>query len=148
MPILLARPSSTKFSTALPRSGGQDADSPDERARLVQNVDGPGFGSPLQGPEQGPVRPVQLRATRLPTLQDRELVAQDQDPGSLPRLLAPDSRSHPVICVVRRNTNRKQMTGDHHGRNARRATLLVRAVDALLRTHPVVDAQEVSQPCA
>src|SRR6266568_1961430 len=32
----------TKSSTALPRSGGQDADSPDERARLVQNVDGPG----------------------------------------------------------------------------------------------------------
>jgi hypothetical protein len=27
------------------------------------------------------------------------------------------------------------MTGDHHGRNARRATLLVRAVDALLGTH-------------
>jgi hypothetical protein len=42
MPILLALPSSAKFSTALPRSGGQDADSPDERARLVQNVDGPG----------------------------------------------------------------------------------------------------------
>ena len=31
MPILLALPSSTKFSTALPRSGGQDADSPDLR---------------------------------------------------------------------------------------------------------------------
>jgi len=27
------------------------------------------------------------------------------------------------------------MTGDHYGRNARRATLLVRAVDALLGTH-------------
>jgi hypothetical protein len=98
MPILLALPSSTKFSTALPRSGGQDADSPDERARLVQNVDGPGFGSPLQGPEQGSVRPVQLRATRLPTLQDRELVAQDQDPGCLLRLLAPDSRS--LTCII------------------------------------------------
>ena len=42
MPILLALPSSTKLSTALPRSGGQNADSPDERARLVQNVDSPG----------------------------------------------------------------------------------------------------------
>ena len=30
------------------------------------------------------------------------------------------------------------MTGDHHGRNAGRATLLVRAVDALLRTHSSV----------
>jgi hypothetical protein len=42
-----------------------------------------------QGREQGPVRPVQLRATRLPPLQNRELVAQDQDLGRLPRLLAP-----------------------------------------------------------
>jgi hypothetical protein len=39
--------------------------------------------------EQGPVRPVQLRAARLPPLQDGELVAQDQDLGGLPRLLAP-----------------------------------------------------------
>ena len=31
--------------------------------------------------EQGPVRPVQLRAARLPLLQDCELVAQDQDFG-------------------------------------------------------------------
>ena len=42
-----------------------------------------------QGREQGPVRPVQVRAARLPTLQDGELVAQDQDLGGLPRLLAP-----------------------------------------------------------
>jgi hypothetical protein len=40
-----------------------------------------------QGRDQGPVRPVQVRATRLPPLQDRELVAQDQDLGGLPRLL-------------------------------------------------------------
>jgi len=39
--------------------------------------------------EQGPVRAVQLRAARLPPLQDRELVAQDQDFGGLPRLLTP-----------------------------------------------------------
>ena len=42
-----------------------------------------------QGREQGPVRPVELRAARLPPLQDRELVAQDQDLGGLPRLLTP-----------------------------------------------------------
>jgi len=36
-----------------------------------------------------PVRPVQVRAARLPPLQDGELVAQDQDPCGLPRLLAP-----------------------------------------------------------
>jgi hypothetical protein len=41
-----------------------------------------------QGREQGPVRPVQLGAARQP-LQDRNLVAQDQDLGGLPRLLAP-----------------------------------------------------------
>jgi hypothetical protein len=39
--------------------------------------------------EQGPVRPVQLRAARLPPTQDRDLVAQDHDLGDLPRLLAP-----------------------------------------------------------
>ena len=39
--------------------------------------------------EQGPVRPVQLRAVRLPPLQDRDLLAQDQDFGGLPSLLAP-----------------------------------------------------------
>jgi hypothetical protein len=39
--------------------------------------------------EQGPVRPVQLRAALLPSLQDRELVAQDQDFGGHPHLLAP-----------------------------------------------------------
>jgi hypothetical protein len=42
-----------------------------------------------QGREQGPVRPVQLRAARLPPLQDRELVAQDQDLGGLPHLVTP-----------------------------------------------------------
>jgi hypothetical protein len=51
-----------------------------------------------QGREQGPVRPVQLRAARLMALQDGELVAQDQDPGGLPRILAPGQprpRDHP-----------------------------------------------------
>ena len=31
--------------------------------------------------------------------------------------------------------NRRLMTGDHHGRMAGRATLLVRAVDEILGTH-------------
>jgi hypothetical protein len=30
--------------------------------------------------------------------------------------------------VIKRKTNRKHMIGDHHGRTARRATLLVRAL--------------------
>jgi hypothetical protein len=42
-----------------------------------------------QGREQGPVRPVQVRAARLPPLQDGELAAQDQDLCGLPRLLTP-----------------------------------------------------------
>jgi hypothetical protein len=37
--------------------------------------------------------------------------------------------------VIRRNTNRRHMIGDHHGRTARRANLLVRAVDDILGTH-------------
>ncbi len=42
-----------------------------------------------QGREQCPVCPVQVRATRLPPLQDGELVAQDQDLCGPPRFLAP-----------------------------------------------------------
>jgi hypothetical protein len=37
--------------------------------------------------------------------------------------------------VIRRKTNRRHMTGDHHGRAATRATLLVRAADEILGTH-------------
>src|SRR6266571_8924104 len=51
-----------------------------------------------QGSEQGPVRPVQLRPPRLPTLQHADLVAQDQDLLGLPHLLTPrqpQPRSNP-----------------------------------------------------
>jgi hypothetical protein len=37
--------------------------------------------------------------------------------------------------VIRRKTNRRHMIGDHHGRTAGRATLLVKAADAILGTH-------------
>ena len=46
-----------------------------------------------------------------------------------------DSRSHVVTRVMRRKANCRHMTGDHHGRGVGRATLLVRAVDAILGTH-------------
>ena len=46
-----------------------------------------------------------------------------------------DSRSHETARLVRRKTNRRHMTGDHHGRTAGGATLLVRAVDEILGTH-------------
>src|ERR1039457_4736755 len=46
-----------------------------------------------------------------------------------------DSRSHAASRVIRRNTNRRYMIGDHHRRRAERATPLVRAVDAIIGTH-------------
>jgi len=43
-----------------------------------------------------------------------------------------DSRSHAASRVIRRNTNRRHMTGDRDGQAA---TLLVRAVDGILGPH-------------
>ena len=43
-----------------------------------------------------------------------------------------------IVWVPTRNTNRRHMTGDHHGRAAGRATLLVRAMDGILGTHRFV----------
>jgi hypothetical protein len=37
--------------------------------------------------------------------------------------------------MIRRETNRRHMIGDHHGRTAGRATLLLRAMDEILGTH-------------
>jgi hypothetical protein len=49
----------------------------------------------------------------------------------------PASRSCAASRVVRRKTNRRHMTGDHRVGTARRATLLVRAMDEILGTHSV-----------
>jgi hypothetical protein len=46
-----------------------------------------------------------------------------------------DSRSPAATRVIRRNTNRRHMTGDHHAGLAGRATLLARAADEILGTH-------------
>jgi hypothetical protein len=46
-----------------------------------------------------------------------------------------DTRSHATTRVISRNTNRRHMIGDHHGRVTGRATLLVRAVDGIPGTH-------------
>ena len=43
-----------------------------------------------------------------------------------------DSCSHEAVRVIRRKTNRRHMTGDHHGQTAGTATLLVRAVDGIV----------------
>jgi hypothetical protein len=46
-----------------------------------------------------------------------------------------ESRSPATSRVIRRNTNRRHMTADHHRRTVGRATMLVRAVDEILGTH-------------
>jgi hypothetical protein len=43
-----------------------------------------------------------------------------------------DSRSQETVRVISRKTNRSHMTGDHYGRTARKATLLVTAADEIL----------------
>ena len=88
-----------------------------------------------QGREQGTVCPVQPRATWPPPSQDGELMAKEQDLRGLPRILAPGQPQPRFDRVIRRNTNRRHIIGDHHGRTAGRATLLVRAVDDILGTH-------------
>ena len=88
-----------------------------------------------QGREQGPVRPVQVRATCLPLLQDCELVAQDQDLRGFHVSSRWDSRSHAASRIIRRNTNRRPMIDDHQGPSAGRANLLARAMDGILGTH-------------
>jgi len=87
-----------------------------------------------QGRKQSAVCPVQPRAA-LPPLQDGELMAQDQDLRGPPRSSRWDRRSHAATRVIRRNTNRRHIIGDHHGWTAERATLLLRAVDNILGTH-------------
>jgi hypothetical protein len=71
----------------------------------------------------------------------REQVANRDDhsvmvPADMPGRARSSNRApHPATRMIRRNTNRRHMVGDHHGRAAWRATLLVRAVDDLLGTH-------------
>jgi len=62
-------------------------------------------------------------------------MAKEQDLRGLPRILAPGQPQPRFDRVIRRNTNRRHIIGDHHGRTAGRATLLVRAVDDILGTH-------------
>jgi hypothetical protein len=89
----------------------------------------------VRGHEEGPVRPVQVRAARLLPLQDGELVAQIKISAVCHTSSRRDSRSHEATRAIRRNLNRRHMTGDHHSGMAGRATLLVRATDGILSTH-------------
>jgi S-adenosyl methyltransferase len=94
-----------------------------------------------QGREQGPVRPVEIRAMRTPPLQDGELVAQDQDLRGLPCLPTvgqPQPRGNPRY-------QEEHEPQAHDRRSSRpdtpRATQLVRAVDEILGTHnPMADS--------
>jgi hypothetical protein len=59
---------------------------------------------------------------------------------ALPRMdLAAQRRRTMSRCqdarMIRRKTNRRHMTGDHHGQTAGRATLQVTATDEILGTH-------------
>jgi hypothetical protein len=69
-------------------------------------------------------------------LQDADLVAQEQDPGGLSRLLAPGQTQshHPRF---RRKTNHRHMVGDHYGRAADTATVLLTPTDGILGTHKI-----------
>ncbi len=49
--------------------------------------------------------------------------------------------------MIRRKTNRKHMTGDHHGRTAKRATLLVTATDEILGTHRTQTFFPIASSC-
>jgi hypothetical protein len=40
--------------------------------------------------------------------------------------------------VIRRKTNRRHMTGDHHGQTPRRQLRMVKAADEILGTHTVL----------
>ena len=54
-----------------------------------------------------------------------------------------DSLSHEATRVIRRKTNRRHMIGDHHGRTAGSATLLVRSMDGILGTHKCKDVLDL-----
>jgi hypothetical protein len=54
-----------------------------------------------------------------------------------------DSRSQETVRVITRKVHRRHMTGDHDGRTASRAALLVTAADEILGTHNVAEAVDV-----
>jgi hypothetical protein len=93
-----------------------------------------------------PVRPVQVRAPRLLALQDGELVAQIKISAIFHVSSRRDSRSQEAARVVRKSMNCRHMIDDHHGRTARRATLLVRGMDEILGTHNVRTCRSLP-PC-
>ena len=53
-----------------------------------------------------------------------------------------DSRSHQNTRAVKKKANRRHMIGDHHGRAAGRATLLVTTVDGILGTYRSLRAKK------
>ena len=92
-----------------------------------------------QSREQCPVRPGQVRAARLPPLQDGELVAQDQDLRGLPRLLTPGQpqpRGHPRNEEEHRVGPRARFRGHH------------RPFPAVPPPHPACDSTAPGAPRA
>jgi hypothetical protein len=82
-----------------------------------------------QGREQCPVRPVHVRAVRLPPLQYGELVRRIKISAVSHASSRRDSRSHEVTRVIRRTTNRSSRpdgwesnsAGQRHGHDSRHA---------------------------
>jgi hypothetical protein len=65
------------------------------------------------------------------TVQVRE---HDKVYGTLHASSRRDSRSQEAVRVIRRNTNRRHMIGDHHGRTVRRGNS-GHSPDEILGTH-------------
>ena len=86
-----------------------------------------------QDREQGPVRPLHVRAAPAAAGAGRRA---DGAGSRSPRSAKPPHAATAATIdhrVIRRKTNRRHMISDHHGRTAGSATLLVRAADGILR---------------
>jgi hypothetical protein len=59
-----------------------------------------------------------------------------------------DSRSHPAGHVIRRNTNCRHINGDHHGRVADNAAVLLAAPDEIVGMHSDRSAERGLRPLA
>jgi hypothetical protein len=101
---------------------------------FVQNLRRGRYGIATHVPRVSPA-PHCLRRARRNDLTGPQ-VSAPACPGIAQRNSA-DSRSQDAARLVWRKTNRRHMTGDHQGREAERATLLVRAMEEILGTHRV-----------
>ena len=67
-------------------------------------------------------------------------------PGEMPGIPPDEIEQRIEGRVIRSKTNRRHMTGEHHGQSAPRATVLVRAADEILGTHSSKQPDTPSRP--